>query len=37
VTPKIDSTPGQRIQLDEVEVYTVKDGKIVKEEYFYSL
>lgn len=27
---------GQRTSLDEVAVYTVKDGKIVREEFFYT-
>lgn len=35
---KIDVTPkatGQRMQMDEVGVYTVRDGKIVEEQFFY--
>jgi ketosteroid isomerase-like protein len=28
---------GQRMNLDEVGLYTVKDGKIVREEFFYSM
>ena len=28
---------GQRMKLDEVGLYTVKDGKIVREEFFYSM
>jgi ketosteroid isomerase-like protein len=34
---KMDVTPkdGARMQLDEVGVYTVKDGKIVEERFFY--
>ncbi len=27
----------QRIQMDEAALYTVKDGKIVREEFFYSM
>jgi ketosteroid isomerase-like protein len=27
---------GRRVSMDEVAVYTVKDGKIVREEYFYK-
>jgi ketosteroid isomerase-like protein len=27
---------GQRLKLDEVGLYTLKDGKIVREEFFYS-
>lgn len=28
---------GQRFQMDEVAVFTVKDGKIAKEEFFYDM
>lgn len=28
---------GQRMKLDEVGLYTVKDGKIAREEFFYSM
>ena len=28
---------GQRMQLDEVGLYTVKDGRIVREEFFYAM
>jgi ketosteroid isomerase-like protein len=28
---------GRRMKLDEVGLYTVKDGKIVREEFFYSM
>lgn len=28
---------GQRFTMDEVGLYTVKDGKIVREEFFYSM
>ncbi|MBC7975998.1 MAG: nuclear transport factor 2 family protein, partial [Myxococcales bacterium] len=27
----------KRIQMDEVALYTVKDGKIVREEFFYAM
>ena len=37
VTPKVGPTAGQRMQMEEVGLYTVKDGKIVKEEYFYDM
>jgi ketosteroid isomerase-like protein len=30
-------TTGQRMKLDEVGLYTVKNGKIVREEFFYSM
>ena len=33
VTPK---ATGQRMKMDEVGLYTVTDGKIVREEFFYS-
>ena len=28
---------GQRMQLDEIALYTLRDGKIVKEEFFYDM
>lgn len=28
---------GQRMQLDEVALYTLQDGKVAKEEFFYSI
>jgi len=28
---------GQRMKMDEVALYTVKDGKIVHEEFFYDM
>lgn len=34
VTPK---QTGQRMTMEEVGLYTVKDGKIVKEEFFYAM
>ena len=37
---KYDVTPkhmGKRITMDETGLYTVQDGKIVKEEFFYSM
>lgn len=34
VTPK---QTGQRMSLEEMGLYTVKNGKIVKEEFFYSM
>ena len=43
VLMKIDTTPsegpmaGKRMQFDEACLYTVKDGKIVQEEFFYSM
>lgn len=37
VTPKAGPQKGKRFQMDEVGVYTVKNGKIVKEEFFYSM
>ncbi len=37
VTPKDGPMKGKRMQMDEVGVYTVKNGKIVREEFFYSM
>ena len=34
ITPK---QTGQRMSIEEIGVYTVKDGKIVKEEFFYTM
>lgn len=28
---------GQRVQMDEAALYTVKDGRVVKEEFFYQI
>ncbi len=36
-TPKGGPMKGKRLKMDEVGVYTVKDGKIVREEFFYSM
>ncbi len=36
VTPKAGPRKGKRMQMDEVGIYTVKNGKIVREEFFYS-
>jgi ketosteroid isomerase-like protein len=37
VTPKSGAMAGKRMQMEEVALYTVRDGKIVKEEFFYSM
>jgi SnoaL-like domain len=37
VTPKAGPMAGKRITLDEAALYTVKDGKIAQEEFFYSM
>jgi ketosteroid isomerase-like protein len=37
VTPKEGPMKGQRFTMEEVALYTVKDGKIVREEFFYSM
>jgi len=37
ITPKDGPMKGQRIQMDEAGLYTVINGKIVKEEFFYQL
>ena len=37
ITPKVGPAKGKRVSMDEVGIYTVKNGKIVKEEFFYSM
>src|SRR5262245_58874013 len=37
VTPKDGPMKGKRNQMEEVGLYTIKDGKIVREEFFYSM
>jgi len=37
VTPKAGPMAGKRMEMSEVALYTVKDGKIVREEFFYSM
>jgi ketosteroid isomerase-like protein len=37
VTPKAGPMAGKRMAMEEVALYTVKDGKIVREEFFYSM
>lgn len=37
ITPRNGPFAGQRIQMDEIAVYTVEDGKIVREEFFYNI
>ena len=37
VTPKVGPMAGQRITLDEAALYTVTDGKVVQEEFFYHM
>jgi hypothetical protein len=37
VTAKAGPMAGKRMTLDEAALYTVKDGKIVQEEFFYSM
>lgn len=37
VTAKVGPMAGQRMQMDEMGLYTVKDGKIVEERFFYSM
>ena len=36
-TPKIGPMAGKRMQFEEAAMYTVKDGKIVAEEFFYDM
>ncbi|GAC1430196.1 MAG: nuclear transport factor 2 family protein [Thermoanaerobaculia bacterium] len=37
VTPKAGPMQGKRMMMDEVALYTVKNGKIVREEFFYDM
>jgi hypothetical protein len=37
ITPKAGPMAGQRMTLDETGLYTVEDGKIVQEEFFYNM
>ncbi|MDX1411710.1 MAG: nuclear transport factor 2 family protein [Nitrospirales bacterium] len=37
VTPKCGPQSGQRRNMEEMGLYTVKNGKIAKEEFFYSM
>ena len=37
VTPKAGPMANQRMKMEEAALYTVKDGKIVQEEFFYSM
>ena len=37
VTAKAGPMAGKRMKLDEAALYTVKDGKIVQEEFFYDM
>jgi len=36
ITARTGPTAGQRVKMDEVAVYTVKDGKIIREEFYYT-
>jgi SnoaL-like domain len=37
VTPKAGPMAGKRMQMEEVGLYTVEGGKIVREEFFYTM
>ncbi|MEO0963925.1 MAG: nuclear transport factor 2 family protein [Planctomycetota bacterium] len=37
ITPKIGPKAGQRITVQEAGLYTVSDGKVVREEFFYDM
>lgn len=37
VTPKVGPMANQRMQMEEVGIYTVRNGKISKEEFFYHM
>lgn len=37
ITPKCGPMEGQRMQMQEAGLYTVENGKVVKEEFFYDM
>ena len=37
VTPKVGPMAGQRLAMEEAALYTVRDGKVVQEEFFYHM
>jgi len=37
VTPKVGPMAGKRMQVEEAGLYTVRDGKVVQEEFFYHM
>ncbi len=37
ITPKIGPMAGKRVTMEEAGLYTVKDGKVVHEEFFYHM
>lgn len=37
VTPKVGPMSGKRLNMEEVGLYTVENGKIAREEFFYSI
>lgn len=37
ITPKCGPTAGKRMQMEEAGLYTVENGKITKEEFFYHM
>ncbi len=37
VTPKIGPSAGKRTKMDEIAVYTVREGKIAAEEFYYHM
>jgi ketosteroid isomerase-like protein len=37
ITPKIGPMAGKRVTFEEAGLYTVKDGKVVHEEFFYDM
>ena len=37
ITPKVGPMAGKRFTMDEVAVYTVANGKIVREEFYYAM
>ena len=37
ITPKLGPMAGKRMTMDETGLYKVKDGKVIQEEFFYSM
>jgi hypothetical protein len=37
ITPKIGPMAGKRVKMEETGLYTVKDGKVTEEEFFYHM
>jgi len=37
ITPKVGPMAGKRVNMEEAGLYTVKDGKVVQEQFFYDM